>query len=274
MATQSSDSGPSCQFRPYHHAHRWRVVVAAGLGAGFGMVVNTALIDMANWTSEQRLEFVLTTVIMMLLAWVLIDPFVGQLSGQPAAEAAAPRPGFLRWLGPIVGLLLALVDEIVHTALTSYGAPYSLGMIVVSALIAGTATYCWLIGAQRSPPEAAKLGGASAAGASAGLVILLGILTGQADVILAALLGAITWGLPGFFGGLAIDRGWGGCPTIGILRTLIALGAAWAIVALLFVPEDFLAQILVGGGWALGLLLYPAADSLLLGRRPIPPEQP
>src|SRR5262249_41719053 len=91
---------------------------------------------------------------------------------------------------------------------------------------------------------------------------------------------AISWGIVGALGGLAVQRGWGSSANRGVVKALLMAAVLGWIVEYSVLPDHhltpglgrwMLADVFRCLGWAGGILIYgPAADAVFrrpLGRR-------
>jgi hypothetical protein len=219
---------------------RLKVASNAGLGAAVGVLLYKHLVG--SW----GLWAVTWPVWLAVLLTLAIDNgILGTLFPMsrvvPSSARGRPSPGALTSPGELENILN--FSPAVFTALlTAYTLimtargrsakveePFSLVMVGV---IGAAMAWYWWAGVRRDPRDARWLGAAAGVVAAALFAIAAVLLYGrQAPLVLAGkqvMVFAMSWGLYGFAGGLALDRGkaWrpGARAGIGVAAAVLALG--------------------------------------------------
>jgi hypothetical protein len=196
-------------------------------------------------------------------------------------------------VGPAAaGALMGLMFELLHAGL-SHDPSFFFRATVFHVLTCGSITYAWTVGVRHDPPRAAW--GGALAGFVGALVVSVveGFQVGSftrlnpawqelsrwlvlAEASRRILPTALLWAFNGFMGGLLIDQPWirrwfrpGVVPAVSLLiiQVLVWIVALFDANSWAFSPHQIIYFLimngLVGGGWALGLLLYPRAEEAL-----------
>jgi len=250
------------------------VSISAGLGAAFFYLLWLSLIDFASLSAEKEFDEGLAIVLVAIGVVKFLEPLTvhARRALHIAGETHAVIPKTtrnLQWAAFGVIVATSLIHGLLHS-LMEKNSSGGLGIVVAGIVLAGGVTYCWAIGAKREPPRAAVFG--YLAGLVLGSVFLFLLLATQAqfatvETFLKLLVfnGGV-WGIAGLCGGLAIEKRWLAQPSVAagvalvvpvfILDSVLLL-LGWITIPLML---NDIARLV---GWALGLIVHPAADRVL-----------
>jgi len=291
---------------PRSRKRQMNLAISAGLGAGYGFLLTTAVMELISTPREEFFHATLTIAIASLAAVKFVEPLAEKCRvalGIPHEhfETAAGAPRRIR-----VALFLLLVGtsashSLLHDHMhgllsaTVGDALSETGITLVGALLfAGGITYSWMVASRRGAVGAALI--STLSGAIIGLVVIFvvwfyasavslssmrfssvrdvaGILSGSLPLKAAAfkLFGLAARGAVfGLLGGFALRQQT-------VVPRLPALYAALVTSALLFgiarhgLHWGLLTSLGFALGWCAGLLVYPHSEMLLTGR-PVEPD--
>ena len=287
LAPQAAAVKPVAEQEPPFWLNRkWKAPFLATLGAAFGALIGSGLHGEVFSNESHKGDFVtflLAAFIIGSAAYWFFDPMMELVQGWlgvPPREIPKER----RVATTLAVVTATLVISILHHSLaTSLEKVHTLGFMLLLLFFgctAGVTTHSWLYGAKKSPSRSAAygarnggLGGAAAGFLLTALVIIFRPSTthGLTSADLADLAqGTGIWAgltiLPGFLGGIAIERKWDPkSPSRGVLYAMIAFSGVLFFVAMLLgelLPGKketlwliAFQAIALSMGWALGLFL-------------------
>lgn len=188
---------------------------------------------------------------------------IGRLLAPGAERPDTTAGSSSNWYLAGVAVLLVFIGQILDALSGKLVEKAFWGLLVVLVLLAfqiGLVTLLWAKGARHGLPLA-SIGGGLAGGFTefvlqAASPFLLGVETVDVGSILRML-------VVGAAGGLVIDYGGSARPAQRLALTLLAFGILGAIYPILFGHQADWSFIVIPAGWALGILLYPPAATIL-----------
>jgi hypothetical protein len=244
------------------------VVLAAALGAAFGDLLLTSLIDSANW-----IAIAVAAPLMYLASRHFLDPLSSGIRasvGLPPADAEKTPTGRGLWaLAAGSAVMLVWLSNVLGEYAQEHPGSV-LATIAVSIALVGGITLAWIVGARSAWPLAAILG--AVVGFLVNGIATVAVLAAQGvpvtpELVAASAESALSVAAAGFAGGIVVDAGAARRPALVAPLAALAVFAVTALIAAWHtgnVSVDYvLPNMLLGLGWLLGLSSSPYADALL-----------
>ncbi len=271
---------------PFWLNRKWKAPWLATLGAAFGALIGSGLHGEVFSDESHHGDFMMFLLVAFIIgsaAYWFFDPMMELVQGWmgiPPREIPQER----RVATTLAVVATTLVISVLHHSLaTSLEKVHTVGFVLLLLFYgctAGVTTHSWLYGAKKSPSRSAAygarnggLGGAAAGFLLTALIIIFrpstthGLTSADlADLAQNTGIWAGLTVLPGFLGGMAIERKWDPkSPSRGVLYAMIAFSGLLFFVAMLLgelVPGKketlwliAFQSISLSMGWALGLFL-------------------
>jgi hypothetical protein len=267
-------------------------VLDASLGAGFALTIYYGFASLLKAGWGEQLKFLIVTAVVLVGIVRFLERLmqaVRRRMGLPFERHSAHADWMVQLAALFIVVVVGALHAILHETVNTHPAEV-VGILTVSLLLIGGITWMWVLGMRSTPHHAALYGGTL--GALAGgltMFIAVGLVGTATDPVplggvhhsapppplspaqieLAVAVNALTWGLLGSLGGLALNRRWGKRPGWGVLCAMVVTTIVITLPVAFFETDPWGFMVGLGKdlvrviGWGAALVLSTAADDVL-----------